>query len=307
MRRRDILAHGLAAGMLGGLATRSEARPTRPAAGRGAGGTVGGVTARDGTRLFVRDWGAGPPVLFLHSWALESAMWRQQFAALGGQGVRCIAFDRRGHGRSDVPGTGYDLDTLADDVATVIERLGLREVTLVGHSMGGSEVVRYLGRHGTARVRSVVLVAPTTPFLTRTTDNPYGAPPAYFEQLRATWAADFPRWVEENKRPFFTADTAPATMDWLARMMADADLPAAIACSAAYVATDLRPDLARIDRPVRVIHGNKDVSAPLEMTGRRTAAGIAGARLIVYEGAPHGLFVTHAARLNADILAAVRG
>lgn len=303
MRRRDILAGGVVAGALGGLAAPgTAASPRRDAAPR----TPASVTARDGTRLFVREWGQGAPVLFLHSWALESAMWRQQFAALGVAGVRCIAFDRRGHGRSDVPAQGYDLDTLADDVAAVIETMGLRDLTLVGHSMGGCEVIRYLGRHGSGRVRQVVLVSPTTPFLTRTPDNPYGAPAAVFAALRAQWAADFPKWVEDNKRPFFTAETSLATMDWLARMMCDANLPAISACNQAFVSTDLRPDLARIDRPTRVIHGDKDVSAPIEITGRRTAAGIKGASLTVYEGAPHGLFVTHASRLNAEILDIVR-
>lgn len=308
MTRRELLAGATAAGTAAGLASNGNSAQARsiPANGsRRARAATGPVTTSDGTKLFVRDWGEGAPVLFLHSWALDSSMWRSQFAELGAAGLRCIAFDRRGHGRSSIPPSGYDMDTLADDVAAVVAAFGLRDITLVGHSMGGNEVVRYLGRHGTRRVRNVVLVAPTTPFLTRTADNPHGAPAEYLAGLRAEWAADFPKWVEDNKRPFFTESTSLPTMDWLARIMAEADLPAILACNRAATGTDLRPDLARIDRPTLVIHGDRDASAPLDITGRPTAAGIRGATLKVYEGAPHGLFVTHARQLNADILASI--
>ncbi len=301
MKRREVLASGIFAGAIGvaAVATPASAARTRTA--------PGGVSARDGTRLFVREWGQGQPMLFVHAWALESLMWQQQFIELGSKGFRCIAFDRRGHGRSDAPAHGYDLDTLADDIASVIESLGLRDITIVGHSMGGSEVVRYLGRHGGARVKKVVLVSATTPFVTKTPDNPYGAPAEYLEAVRSEWVADFPKWIEENKKPFFTTNTSPQVMDRFARMMADAYLPALIACNVAFTGTDLRGDLKRIDRPTLVIHGDKDVSAPLEMTGRRTAAGIAGAELKIYDGGPHGLFITHASRLNADLIAHANG
>ena len=303
MDRRAMLGSGLAAAALGAAASAGAAR-ARPAARRGP---AAGVRTDDATKLFVRAWGEGPPVLFVHSWALSSEMWDRQFAALGEQGLRCIAFDRRGHGRSDVPSSGYDMDTLADDLAAVIAAQCLRDITLVGHSMGGNEVVRYLGRHGTARVRRVVLLAPTTPFVLQTADNPYGAPPAFFEATRAQWIADFPKWVEDNKRPFFTPETSAATMEWLAGLMLATPLPVALACNRSAVATDLRTDLARIDRPVLVLQGDKDASAPLDITGRRTAAGIPGAQLKVYPGAPHGLFVTHAAQVNADLIAFARG
>lgn len=296
MNRRDVLMTGMLAGAIAttGAIEPAEARASTP--DRRA------AKANDGTTLFVREWGRGKPMVFLHSWALESLMWRHQFVELGAKGIRCVAFDRRGHGRSDAPASGYDLDTLADDVAAVLSALDLRGVTLVGHSMGGGEVVRYLARHGSARIAKVALISSSTPFLTKTPDNPYGAPPEYFAALRAEWAADFPKWIEENKRPFFLPDTSPATMDWMVRMMASAYLPAALACNEAFAATDLRKDLATIDRPTIVIHGDKDVSAPLEITGRRTALGIPGATLKIYEGAPHGLFITHASRLNADLL-----
>lgn len=261
------------------------------------------VTARDGTKLFVREAGQGRPVLFLHSWALSSEMWRHQFADLAPDGFRAMAYDRRGHGASDVPASGYDMDRLADDLADIIEALDLRDLVLVGHSMGGAEIIRYVGRHGTARIAKIVLLAPTTPYLLRTADNPYGAPAAYFEAVRAAWTADFPGWIEQNKRPFFTPDTPPDQVEWLAGLMARTPVPVLVACNRAVVETDLRPDLARVDRPTLVIQGDKDASAPLEMTGRRTASGIVGAKLDVYPGAPHGLFLTHRARVNRDVLA----
>ncbi|WP_206434085.1 alpha/beta fold hydrolase [Sphingomonas koreensis] len=209
--------------------------------------------------------------------------------------------DRRGHGRSDAPATGYDMDTLADDVATVIgDRHG---VILVGHSMGAAEILRYAQRHGTARIAKIVLLAPVTPFLLKTADNALGAPEAFYEQIRAEWRRDFPRWIEANKAPFFTPETSVETMDAMKAMMLNTWLPAAIECNRSLIGTDLRPALTRVDKPVLVIHGTKDASAPIEITGRPTAAGITGAKLNVYEGAPHGLFTTHHDRVRDDILA----
>lgn len=260
------------------------------------------ISTADQTRLHVREWGVGLPVLFVHSWALESSMWAYQFLEFGHSGLRCIAYDRRGHGRSDRPSSGYDLDSLADDLAAVIDQLDLRDVVLVGHSMGCNEIVRYVARHATDRVRKVILLAPTTPYLTQAPDNPSGIPEAVLNELRAEWGRDFPGWIEANKEPFFTEGTSPALMNWLAGMMMAADLPAAVACNVAAAGTDLRSDLRAIDRPTLVIHGDRDVSAPLDLTGRATAAGIAGALLKIYPGAPHGLFVTHLAQINRDIL-----
>jgi pimeloyl-ACP methyl ester carboxylesterase len=230
-------------------------------------------------------------------------MWERQLLALGEAGFRVVAFDRRGHGRSDVPASGYDLDTLADDLARVVEERDLSGVLLVGHSMGAAEVLRYAARHGTSRVARVVLVAPITPFLTATPDNPLGLPAEVVAAMEARWLGDFPGWVEENKPPFFIEGTSPATMDWLARIILATPLSVGLTSFRALVRTDLRPDLAKLDRLTLVIHGDRDVSAPLEITGRPTAAGIPGAELRIYEGAPHGLFITHADRLNRDLIA----
>jgi len=286
----------------GGLAMAGPARAAGRASARPA-----MIETADGTRLFYRDWGAGKPVVFLHSWGVNSQMWGYQMADLLDQGLRCIAFDRRGHGRSGDPGRGYDADTLSDDLAAVLDGLDLREATLVGHSMGGGEIVRYLSRHGSGRVARVVLLAPNTPFLMRTGDNPHGIDPAAFAAARAVWRRDFPKWVSDNTRPFFVADTSPEMMRWGAGMLLSTPLPVLLACNQVVTETDFRPDLRAITIPTLIIHGDKDVSHPIDLTGRPSAALIPGARLIVYQGAPHGLFVTHMERLNADLRAFIAG
>lgn len=294
MQRRDLLL--TAATIAATTATAAAARPAKPSPK---------LRTPDGVELFHREWGSGRPVLFVHAWALSSAMWSYQIADLG-QHFRCIAFDRRGHGRSDIPNGGYDLDTLADDLACVIEQLDLHDVALVGMSMGSNEILHYVGRHGTERISRIALLGPTTPFVVQTADNAYGAPQAYFEQTWAAWASDFPKWIEDNKLPFFTPTTSPQMMEWVAGMMREVPIPVVIATGRALISTDLRPVLAKIDRPVLILHGDKDQSAPLEVTGRRTAEGIKGAVLKVYPGGPHGLFVTHMKQVNADLLAFLR-
>ena len=259
------------------------------------------VDANDGTRLFVRSWGNGAPIVLVHSWALNSDMWQYQTVELAAHGYRCVAYDRRGHGRSDVPPQGYDFDTLADDLSAVVESCDLANATLVAHSMGAGEVVRYLTRHGAKRVARVVLLAPTTPCILHRDDNPDGVPAQAFEALRALWRADFPKWVVDNTPPFFTKDTSPAMMQWGTNMMLQASLPVALECNRSMVDADFRADLRQVTGPTLVLHGDADASAPLALTGAKTAALIPGCRLEVYAGAPHGLFLTHMARVGADI------
>jgi non-heme chloroperoxidase len=264
------------------------------------------IRTQDGVALFHREWGSGHPMLFVHSWALTSAMWSYQEQFLGNYGARCISYDRRGHGQSDTPADGYDMNTLADDLRAVIDGLDLHDVVLVGHSAGCNDIIRYIGRHGTNRVAKIALLAPTTPFVLETADNAYGAPREYFENNWTAWAADYPKWLQENRLPAFTPETSPQMMDWIQSQMLRMHVPTAIACNRAVVETDLRPDLAKIDRPALILQGDKDVSAPLDITGRRTAAGIRGAVLKVYPGAPHLLFITHMEQVNRDLLEFLR-
>jgi pimeloyl-ACP methyl ester carboxylesterase len=215
------------------------------------------------------------------------------------------AYDRRGHGRSSVPAGGYDYDTLADDLATMLDRLDLKEVTLVGYSMASGEMVRYLTRHGAARIARLAFIAPAaTPFLLKTADNPNGIPAEKFEYFRRNMLMrDYPKWLEDNRKPFFTAETSPQVQDWVRGLMLTTSLKAAVECNRSSTSTDFRAELPKIRLPALVIHGDIDASAPLALTGRPTAALIPGAELKVYEGAPHGLFVTHKERLTADLLA----
>jgi len=264
------------------------------------------IEAHDGTRLYVSQWGSGRPILFVNSFGMTTQMWDYQTVHFADQGYRCIGFDRRGHGRSDLAVGGYDYDTFADDVAAVISALDLRDLTIVGHSMAGGEIVRYLTRHGPARVARIVLLAPTTPYLTQTHDNPNGVPQSAFDALRASWRKDFPKWVADNTLPFFVPETSPAMMQAVAARMMLLSVPVAIACNKAITATDFRADLATVSVPAMVIQGDQDASSPLALTGKPTAELIPGCRLKVYPGAPHGLMFTHMDMLNADILQFMR-
>lgn len=261
------------------------------------------VTAKDGTKLFVQDWGSGPPVLLLSAWTFDASSWGSQIAALDAKGFRCVAPDRRGHGRSEIPSSGYDLETLTDDVAAVIEARDLRDVTLVGFSMGTAEAVNYLARYGSDRIARLVLIGPTTPFLVKTEDNPDAVPKAMIEADNAAVGRDFAKWIAANEAPFFTPDTPEITRTWIREMMLSVPLPVALACRETIAFADLRAAAAKIDRPTLILHGDKDASAPLPLTGAKTAKLIKGSKLIVYEGAPHPLPLTHSERLIADMLA----
>lgn len=264
------------------------------------------VETGDGASLFYKDWGTGKPVVFITGWALNSDGWQYQMIPLAAQGVRCVAYDRRGHGRSSQPGHGYDYDTLADDLLTVIEQLDLREVTLVGHSMASGEIVRYLSRHGAGRVARVALLAPTTPFLLNTKDNPDGVPKEIFDQQRAALCKDYPKYLTDIAPTFFPSDTSPETAQWVIRLALQCSLKAAIGCMSAFSETDFRSEMRKITVPTLIIHGDKDVSTPIDLTGRKSAQLIPGAQLKVYEGAPHGLMFSHTDRLNADLLAFIK-
>ena len=264
------------------------------------------VQTQDGTRLYWTEWGAGAPVLFLNSAGMSTQMWDYQFTALGEQGLRCLSYDRRGHGRSQCPPRGYDYNTFADDLDSVIKAFDLEDLTLIGHSMAGGEIARYLSRHGGSRVARAVFIAPTTPYLRKTADNPNGLADEATAALRDSWRRDYPKWVSDNTAPFFVPETSPALMRTLAQQLASWKPYLAIALNKAMVETDLREDVRKMSVPTLLIHGDRDVSAPLEITGRPTAALIPGSRLEIYPGAPHGLMYTHMDRLHADLLKFIR-
>jgi pimeloyl-ACP methyl ester carboxylesterase len=259
------------------------------------------VQTRDGQQLFYRDTGTGKPVVFVHGWTLSSAIWRGQLDWLAGQGLRAIAYDRRGHGQSTKPESGYDYETLSGDLAALLEQLDLSEVTLVGHSMGSGEVVRYLARHGTARVARVLLVGPTTPYALKTGDNPEGVDTAIYDGLVAALQADRPAYMKSGMPAFLGAHPDPATVDWAMAIALQATLQAEVQCLRAFAETDFRPDLGAVTVPTRIIYGTAD--APIiPVHARRTHRGIAGSRLEIYEGAPHALFVTDRDRFNRELL-----
>jgi non-heme chloroperoxidase len=300
MDRRDFFQFGLAAGMTGGLVQIAEAREAIHQ------GVPNAVAADDRTQLFVRDWGSGLPVLFLAGWTLSSDFWRYQMLALKQHGFRVIAYDRRGHGRSSDPGRGYDFDTLADDLASVIEDRVLGSVTLVAHSMASGEVARYFTRFGGRRVRKLVLVGPTTPFMMKTLDNQAGIDPGFLAKSRNGLALDFAGQIDAKIGPFFTQETAEGTVQWIKSMMLDTSMQAVIELAQALQETDFRRELPRIGVPTLVVHGDLDMSAPIELTGRRTAEMMPNARLSIVKGAPHGLPLTHVERLNRELVEFVR-
>jgi pimeloyl-ACP methyl ester carboxylesterase len=310
MERRELLRRlGLGAGASAVAGPSVLAEEKRPApAGRSAG--TGFVEAADGSRLFVRDHGQGPTVVFAAPWALHSSWWEYQTAFLAAQGLRCVSYDRRGHGRSQAPGRGYDFDTLASDLGGLIERLGLRDITLVAHSMGAGEAVRYLARRGGGRVARLVLVAPITPFTLKTADNPDGVERADLEKIRMGLALDRPGLVAAAAAAFFGSPAnpvSPAVVEWWTRMIVDdCTLPVMLDLHRAFTETDFRPDLRAITVPTVILQGDRDTSTPLDFTGRRTAALVRNSELRVYPGAAHGLPITHMAKLNADLLALAR-
>jgi len=263
--------------------------------------------ATDGTTLYYRDHGDGPPIVLLSSQGLSSSMWQHLMVRLADRGFRCVALDRRGHGRSDDPGKGYDFDRFADDIGELLTLLDLRDVMLVGHSVGGAEAVRYLTRHGSDRVSRLVLASTTLPFLARTADNPDGVPLAVMQSVWESWHSDWPRWVGENRPPFIGAGlpgcaVSPEMIQLGMNDMLQTSLPALLQTSRAAVTTDFRAELREIGVPTLLIHGDSDASSPVEITGAKAVTLIPGARLKIYQNAPHGLVATHLSQVEGDIV-----
>jgi non-heme chloroperoxidase len=256
----------------------------------------------DGTSLYYRRWGCGAPILFLHAWALNSDAWQPQMMELSQRGFSCIALDRRAHGRSDDPGRGFDFNSLADDVDSLLRHLDLSGVALVGHSIGGAECVRCVTRHGSARIARLVLIAPSLPFMVKTPDNPDGAnDPAVLASWREIWKTNYADWLAKALPQGFDPDVAPNRIRWTLRMMLQCTVQAAIETNVALAETDFRSELPRVGVATLILHGDRDASCPVEVTGQKVARLISGSRLKIYEGARHAIISSHAKQVSQDI------
>lgn len=269
------------------------------------------IEARDGTFLFYQDWGSGKPVVFVHGWGLGAEMWEYQMLALSNQGLRCIAYDKRGCGRSEQPSFGYDFDTFADDLASLVEQLDLQDVTLVGFSAGGGDVARYLSRHGADRVARTVLIGSITPYILKTDDNPDGIDQSIFDAMITALEHDRPQYLTASAPSFFgaelpTVSISPELMQWGIKLALQASPKATIEMVRAFFKTDFRPDMCAFTMPTLIIHGDRDQNHPIAITGQKTVQAIPGCQFNVYEGAAHGLFVTHKEQLNRDLLAFIQ-
>jgi non-heme chloroperoxidase len=306
MDRRGVLSASISA-----VAMSGSLRAATPASDkRRHGQSASLIETRDGTGLFYRDWGRGNAVCFASPWALGCDWWEYQMVALSGQGMRCVAYDRRGQDRSEQSHQGNDFDILADDLAALIDGLELQKITLVAHSMGCGEAVRYLSRHGSQRVERLVLVASITPSGLRSNDNPGGSDPASLVKVRTALSQDRPGVIASAAPGFFgvPGNTVSAEMmQWWVHQLLRCPLNSMLELYEAFTTTDFSVDLRKIRVPTLIIHGDNDVSAPIDVTGRPTAAMIAGSRLEVYEGAAHGLPITHMERLNRDLVGFARG
>lgn len=267
------------------------------------------VKTRDGTDLYVKDWGSGRPVILIHGWPLSADMWDPQSMALADAGFRAIAYDRRGFGRSGQPWNGYDYDTLADDLADVMEQTGATEnVTLVGFSMGGGEVARYMSRHGGKGVISAALISAVVPYMLKTDDNPDGVPQETFDQIGAGIKKDRAHFFRQTFIPQFfgagliSSPVSDEVIDMATASALQGGLKPTLACAESFAHTDFRPDLASFTVPTLIIHGTSDKTVPIDASARAAAKGIPGAQLVEYDGEPHGLNVTASDRLTKDLL-----
>ena len=270
------------------------------------------IKTEDGTSIYYKDWGSGQPVVFSHGWPLDADAFEDQMFFLSQHGYRCIAHDRRGHGRSEQTWDGNDLDTYADDLAALVKQLDLKDAIHVGHSTGGGEVVRYIGRYGNQRVSKVVLIGAIPPLMLKTQANPDGLPIAVFEQLRAGVLADRSQFFKDLTMPFYGYNRPGAKVSegvqdafWLQAMMAG--MPACYFCIKAFSETDLTEDLKKIEVPTLIIHGDDDQIVPIADSAMLSSKIIKNAKLVVYEGGSHGICTTEKERVNADLLAFIKG
>jgi non-heme chloroperoxidase len=270
------------------------------------------ITTKDGTRIYYKDWGSGRPVVFSHGWPLSADAWESQMVYLASNGYRCIGHDRRGHGRSSQPWNGNEMDTYADDLAALTEALALKDAVHVGHSAGGGEVARYIGRHGTSRVAKAVLIGSVTPLMVSTAGNPGGLPIKTFDDIRSGVLADRSQFFKDLTMPFYGANRPGSTVSqglkdsfWLQGMQSG--FKAVLDCIKAFSETDFTEDLKKIDVPTLILHGDDDQMVPINDSALLSAALVKGSTLKVYPGASHGLCSTLKNQVNADLLAFIRG
>jgi non-heme chloroperoxidase len=264
------------------------------------------ITTKDGTTIYYKDWGSGQPVIFSHGWPLTADAWEDQMVFLGANGFRCIAHDRRGHGRSSQPWTGNEMDTYADDLAALIETLDCNDAVLIGHSTGGGEVARYIGRHGSKRVAKAVLIGAVTPLMLKTADNPGGLPIEVFDEIRAKVRADRSQFFQDLTVPFYGDKASKGLRDsfWFQGMLAG--FKGALDCIKAFSETDLTEDLKKFNIPTLIMHGDNDQIVPMNATAMPSSKLIKSSSLKIYSGAPHGLCSTHKNEVNADLLAFIQ-
>jgi pimeloyl-ACP methyl ester carboxylesterase len=270
------------------------------------------IITDDEVEIHYNDWGAGTPVVLIHGWPLNADMWEKQTTFLVENGLRVITYDRRGFGRSDQPWDGYDYNTLAEDLDVLLEELEIEGATLVGFSMGGGEVVRYLSTFGSARVSSAVLISAVTPYLLKTDDNPDGVDPKVFDDIEEQLRKDRPAFLKEFGPKFFGRSlvkhtVSEAVLEWTQQLALMGSLRATLACAKAWSTTDFRADLAAITIPVLVIHGTGDATVPIDVSARRAVKLLPNGTLSEYDGEPHGLVITAADRLNAELLQFIGG
>ena len=265
------------------------------------------IRTEDGTNLFYKDWGKGKPVVFVHGWCINSDSWEYIMNELTGQNLRCIAYDQRGCGRSDQPGSGYDYVTLADDLAVLIARLNLNEVTLVGHSMGCGVITQYLVEYGNAEIERVVLIGTTTPYALKDDTNPNGIDPVHRDQAISAIKNDRPAYVWSLAEGFYDLSNENCAVsakltEWTVGITLQASSIAGVEMLKTNINTDQRAELKAIDTPVLLLHGTKDVSCPLELTAEPTRKLLRNCHLKIYDGKPHGMYISEAAMVSADIL-----
>ncbi len=265
------------------------------------------IITKDGTQIYYKDWGKGQPIVFSHGWPLSSDAFEDQMFFLAERGCRCIAHDRRGHGRSSQPWTGNDLDTYADDLADLVDSLNLKDAVFVGHSTGGGEVARHIGRHGTERVAKAVLIGAIPPLMLRTSSNPGGLPIGVFDQIRTGIVKDRPQFWKDLSLPFYGynrpgADISQGVRESFVLQSNLAGFPAAYFCVKAFSETDLTEDLKKFDVPTLVLHGDDDQIVPIADSALLSAKIIKNAKLKIVKGAPHGLCTTHKHEVNEVLL-----